>query len=107
MTQAQAEKLGRLWEKNGMKRIYINGETIAKAIGLEVDYYKTGNVRSAKLNGEDISNSKASGIIGDIFSSKFWFDLTDGKFYIRSSRDWSSYQISKKLCNLADSLTIA
>lgn len=44
------------WTKGNMDRLYFN---IEKSGYLDVDYYKTGNVRSAYLNGERISNAEA------------------------------------------------
>lgn len=44
------------WTKGDMDRLYFN---IEKSGDLDVDYYKTGNVRSAYLNGERISNAEA------------------------------------------------
>ena len=46
-----------LWEKYNKRRLYLD---FAKIINLEVDRYNTGNISSAYLEGEKISNSKAS-----------------------------------------------
>lgn len=40
------------WTKGTMDRLYIN----ANMLGLELDYYKTGNISSAYWQGERISN---------------------------------------------------
>lgn len=45
-----------LWEKYNKKRLYLD---FAKIVNLEVDRYNTGNISSAYLEGEKISNSKA------------------------------------------------
>jgi hypothetical protein len=45
-----------LWEKYNKKRLYLD---FAKIINLQVDRYNTGNISSASLEGEKISNSKA------------------------------------------------
>lgn len=51
------EKKGfRRWTKGNKDRLYFN---IEKSGYMDVDYYKTGNVRSAYLNGERISNAEA------------------------------------------------
>ena len=44
------------WTKGDMDRLYFN---IEKSEYLDVDYYKSGNVSSAYLNGERISNAEA------------------------------------------------
>ena len=51
-----------VWEGGENKRIYLN-DGIYELIGLEIKRYKSGSVSSAKLDGEDISNSKAKKII--------------------------------------------
>lgn len=43
------------WTKGKYDRLYIN----AKDLGLECEYYKTGNIAGATFQGEDISNSEA------------------------------------------------
>ena len=45
-----------LWEKYNKRRLYLD---FAKIINLEVNRYNTGNISSAFLDGEKISNSKA------------------------------------------------
>ena len=46
----------KLREKYNKRRLYLD---FAKIINLEVDRYNTGNISSAFLDGEKISNSKA------------------------------------------------
>jgi hypothetical protein len=55
------------WQKNGMDRLYVD----ARRIGLEVSYYKTGNVSSASFDGYSISNSEARRMLG----AKTYIDL--------------------------------
>ena len=45
-----------IWEKYNKIRLYLD---FAKIVNLEVDRYNTGNISSAYLEGEKISNSKA------------------------------------------------
>lgn len=63
-------ELGRLWEKNGMKRIYFN----ALSILFDVEYYKSGNVKKAawKGTGDEISNGEATSIA----FSKLYYDYS-------------------------------
>ena len=51
------DKSHNLWEKYNKRRLYLD---FAKIINLQVDRYNTGNISSAYLEGEKISNSKAS-----------------------------------------------
>lgn len=70
----ELEGLGfKRWQKAGYDRMYIN----ATALGLEVDYYKTGNVASAYLDGEKISNRYGR----ELVSAKTYIDLKTGKMH--------------------------
>lgn len=53
--------------RTGQKRYYLNAWK--EAIGLSLDYYNSGNICAASLQGEHISNSKAGQI-----HMKLWFD---------------------------------
>lgn len=61
------------WTKNGMDRLYIN----ATRLGLELEYYNTGNIKYAELNGERISNRKG----GELKATKNYIDLVKGIAY--------------------------
>lgn len=67
------------WTKGNMDRLYIN----AKDLGLEVDYYKTGNVSSATWQGEHISNADARRLL----ESKVWIDVKTGELHVNTSFD--------------------
>lgn len=43
------------WTKGDYDRLYFNVDSV-----MDIDRYKTGNLRSVRVNGEKISNSKAS-----------------------------------------------
>ena len=74
-----AEKLiaagGRRWTKNGRDRVYFNGNSAAKLIGYEFEYYKTGNLSTVKKNGEYMSNCHGRRILGSL--SNVYVDLAD------------------------------
>lgn len=72
---------GNLWEKGGHRRIYFNAATIATSQGLDWGRYNTGNISSASLNGQKISNNACRRILDDLQYVKLWYDLTDRKFY--------------------------
>ena len=61
------------WQKNDMDRLYIN----ATRLGLELTFYKTGNVSSAQFNGEWISNSRGRGLR----DCKTYIDVADGSVH--------------------------
>lgn len=70
-TAEKLEDIGvKAWERDGMKRYYINDDQLEAVFGLSIGRYKTGNISSASLNGEGISNSKAYKLIG----RGIWYD---------------------------------
>jgi hypothetical protein len=69
---------GKLWERDDKRRVYFND--LAEFLGLEVNRYNTGNVSSATLNGDKISNSQATRMLWAI-SGKLWWDAADEKFH--------------------------
>lgn len=76
--QTIAEKLEalgiRAWERGEMKRYYINDDQLEAVFGLSIGRYNTGNISSASLNGEGLSNSKAYKLLG----RGIWYDaVTD------------------------------
>jgi hypothetical protein len=70
---------GSEWKKNGMHRIYFNIDMMVPLYGLELSFYGTGNVSSAKLNGEKISNSEATRLLRKL-DSKIHYDVIDKKW---------------------------
>lgn len=71
---------GKEWVKDDMHRIYFNADVTAPLIGLEIVSYKTGNIESAFLNGEKISNNKARQIMTTLDIGKVYFDVAKGEF---------------------------
>jgi len=69
------------WTKGDRNRLYLNGAA-KKIVGLETEHYNSGNIRSATLKGEKISNSRATQILDNIFSA--YIDLTTGNLYGRA-----------------------
>lgn len=72
------KKYGR-WTKQGFNgkvydRIYFN----ATDLGMEVSYYRSGNISSAAIDGESVSNCEARRIM----CSKAYFDLTDNTLHM-------------------------
>ena len=63
---------GKVWVGGKHKRLYLN----AKALGLKLDYYHTGNISRAWVNGDDISNCEARRILG----AGAYIDMVSGEF---------------------------
>ena len=87
---------GNEWKAYGKHRIYFDTEIQCELLGLEIQRYKTGNISSATLNGEDISNTRAAKIIGSL--DKFWYDIKTGHF------GWSRYMSDSLANNLREIL---
>ena len=61
------------WQKGNIDRLYIN----ASQLGLNCEYYKTGNIKYAEINGAEISNCEARRMKG----SKTYIDVKTEKVY--------------------------
>ena len=93
---AAAEKLGAtVWEKGANKRLYFN-TAAEKIIGLEYSRYKSGNISSATLKGEVISNSEARRYLAAIDGT--YADLKTGEIHTgwRYGRRESGYDAEIK-----------
>ena len=77
---------GREWKTEDGKfhRIYFNG--LSERYGLRCFYYNTGNVSSATLDGETISNSKARCLLSAFDGAKLWFDVLTGTWASKGLR---------------------
>ena len=64
------------WTKGSMDRLYINIEDL----GAEISYYGTGNVRSAKWRGEDVSNADGRRLL----STKVYIDIATGELNVNT-----------------------
>ena len=75
---------GKLWEKGAHSRIYFDRFEVAKALGFAWESYKSGNIKSASFDDEEISNSKMSRVL----------DSLDGVFFDNASKsiDSASFQ---------------
>ena len=65
------------WTKNGMDRLYIDAE----ALGLEVERYGTGNIKSATWQGVKVSNADARRIL----ASKVYVIVESGELVVISN----------------------
>jgi len=61
------------WQKGELDRLYIN----ADQLGLECKYYKTGNIKSALFDGDEISNSEAY----RMKAAKTYIDVVTGEVF--------------------------
>lgn len=74
----ELEALGfKRWQKGQFDRLYIN----ADQLGLECKYYKTGNIKAAMFNGEEISNSEGY----RMKAAKTYIDVTTGEVFSTNS----------------------
>ena len=76
---------GKLWESSDgrVKRLYLKPYNL----GLKTEKYKTGNIKNATVNGEPISNSKASGLL----NMEAYINLKTGKLEGSDAREFSKY----------------
>ena len=87
LTQEQIERLinagASRWTKYERDRLYI--KRLADLIGLSYTRYNTGNVSSAELNGETISNSECNRILAAL--DKAYIDLKTNTVCIDGRED--------------------
>lgn len=74
-------KIGSEWKKGAMHRVYFND--LHLWYGLEFETYNSGNISSATLNGDEISNGRACNIISTLASAKVWYDVEQARFFGR------------------------
>lgn len=82
---------GNRWQRGDKDRVYFNN--VHQLMGLELSHYGTGNISSATLDGEHISNSKAYKIADAI--DKVWFDAADGKLWFQGATYRREYDTAK------------
>lgn len=70
---------GNEWIRGSYHRVYLNDW--AQYAGIDVDYYRTGNVCGATLGGRGIANGRVVGLLGSV--SKVYFDVTDGQLRVQ------------------------
>lgn len=83
------DKIGSRWEhpKTGEVRYYVNDWY--KYGGLELDYYNTGNISDAWLDGKEISNCEAKRLLADI---RKVYITEDGEVHVvHANGDWTRY----------------
>lgn len=96
------EEMGaKRWTKGNHDRLYLSN-CGAEIIGLEVSRYNTGNISSATLNGEKISNSKAYDVLSSF--EKAYIDLSTGELCGVSNRKGLGDDFAVALENLVDSI---
>ena len=81
------------WTKGNMDRMYIS----PWQLGLECEYYKTGNIRYAEFKGEKISNCHAR----EIRNTKTYYDLKTQKVY--SNHEWLKQEAKKLIDEITNS----
>ena len=91
-----------LWENYGKTRVYLNLNDFAKLIKFSYNLYKTGNISSATLNSEDISNREGSEIYKELKDLQLYIDLKNESCSIVSKSiihggltDWQEEVVEK------------
>lgn len=96
MKQLLISKGANLWEAGDKARVYLNSNLINKMLGLKVATYNSGNISSATLNGESISNGYAKALIEA--TDKVYYDVKLEKFVVQIS--WGSPDTRKRAQNI-------
>lgn len=77
------KQVGNEWQKGDHHRIYFNFEY--SDLGLDISYYKSGNVSYAKYDGEKISNSQARRMMS--WTGKIFYDVNEDKMKTQYWKD--------------------
>jgi hypothetical protein len=97
-TKKLVEVGGSEWQKGEMHRVYFND--LPTWFGLDIEYYNSGNVCSAKLDGEKISNGEAKRYMSRLHG-KLWFDVTTDQFNSMDLDEYVVEVISKRITEAA------
>lgn len=78
-----------VWEKGNRKRAYIRPWQIKEALGMKVEYYKTGNIAHASYdNGErHMSNAEARRVL----NAGAYYDLKTNKWNLGYLENYEDY----------------
>ena len=79
---------GNRWTKYDKDRVYFDAAAVTSQQGMSWNNYRSGNISSATLDGEKISNSEARRSLEGFMFVKLWCDLADGTFYRRGEIDY-------------------
>lgn len=84
---------GKEWIVGEKHRVYFNN--LDELLGLNCSFYISGNVRRATLDGEAISNTRATEILFCLREGKLWYDVvTDNwAFFITDCRDFTGREM--------------
>lgn len=98
---------GQEWTRDDKRRVYFNN--LAELFGLDAAFYNTGNVSSASLHGEDISNTRAREIISALRMSKVWWDAADSQFHYKmhSCRTFGAEEMAQIIISEIKRLAVA
>lgn len=83
---------GKEWIKGAYHRVYFNYKQIVDIIGLELSYYKTGNISCASVNGEQISNCEARRLVAAA-NEGIYYDVNADKFGCKFPSNRTDYII--------------
>ena len=103
MTKEQLKRLeaiGSRWQKEDMDRLYVND--LATVYGLTLTWYRTGNVSSALLDGQSISNTTARDLLDDLGDLKVWYDYTTDRLESKITRRLRRVDVSRLLDRLTE-----
>jgi|GEM_PF-3809776 len=71
---------GKVWQYEQLHRVYFSN--LDSWYGFELTHYKTGNLQTARLDGELISNCKAKKVLATLAKIKIWLDVPTGKLWV-------------------------
>ena len=82
MIEAMVNVGGSRWQKNGLDRVYFNN--LPAWYGLDSTTYNSGNIASATVDGELVSNSQGRKLYAGL-DGKVWFDVVTGQYFYKAN----------------------
>ena len=84
---------GKEWIVGEKHRVYFNN--LDELFGLNCRFYLSGNVQQATLDGEEISNGRATEILYSLREGRLWFDVVSEKwaFSFTDCRDFTGHEM--------------
>ena len=83
-TESTVQKLekagGKEWESDDGRYHRVYFDDLPGWYGLQAERYGTGNISSAKLDGQKISNSQARKIESALYGGKVWYNVKTGEY---------------------------
>lgn len=85
---------GKEWQKGELHRVYF--DDLPTWYGLDCSFYNTGNVQSARVDGQTVSNAEGRRIFARLACKKFWYDVTDKQYHGSAGMTQADFEVIRE-----------